>query len=121
MEDLESKMASILGDPQMMQKIQAMAQSLGAQATDTPQAAPPADSQAVSQTVSQDTAGGFPDLGTLQKISGLMGKSQIDGNQRSLLRALSPYVNPQRIQKLERAMRAAKMAGMASALLKSGR
>jgi hypothetical protein len=60
------------------------------------------------------------DLGMLQKISGLAGQSGIDKDQRSLLHALSPYLSQERINKLEKAMRAAKMARMATALMNSG-
>ena len=57
----------------------------------------------------------------IQKLSGLAGQSNIDKNQRTLLTALSPYLSRERIYKLEKAMRAAKMANMASAFLgKSG-
>ena len=108
MDDMESKMASILGNPQMMEQIQKLAQSFDTQ-----------NSGGSSQERPQQAASpeSFPDLGIIQKISGLMGKSQINSNQKSLLNALAPYVNSQRIRRLERAMRAAKMASMASALL----
>ena len=116
MENMESKMASILGNPQMMEKIQALAQSFGAEEA----SAPPPDTppEPTSQSASP-----FPelDLGMIQKISGLIGKSQIDPNQQSLLRALAPFINAQRVQKLERAMRAAKMANLASALFRGGK
>ena len=61
----------------------------------------------------------FPniDLSMVQKLSGLAGQSNIDANQRTLLKALTPYLKRDRISKLERAMRAAKMANMASAFL----
>ena len=118
MEDMESKLASILGNPQMMEKIQALAQSFGEQ--ESPEQ--PAEVQDSSVPVFSESSG-FPelDLGMIQKITGLMGKSQIDSDQKSLLRALSPYINSQRITRLERAMRAARMAGMASNLFKGGR
>ena len=45
---------------------------------------------------------------------------RVDQEQQELLHALSPFLSQSRIGKLERAMRAAKMAGFASALLKSG-
>ena len=115
MDDMESKMASILGNPQMMEQIQKLAQSFGSQNPSPGEQA----SQASVSSAGSDFSG--LDLGMIQKISGLMGKSQIDSNQKSLLNALAPYVSSQRISRLERAMRAAKMAGMASALLKSGR
>ena len=104
MEDLESKIGSILENPQLMQQIMSLAQSLG---QDTPQQS----SQEQASNVSE------PDLQLLQKLSGLAGQSNIDKNQKNLLSALSPYLSRQRITKLENAMRAAKMARLASTFL----
>lgn len=102
MDDLESKLGAVLENPQMMEKIMSLAQSLG-QAS--PQEAPPAD------TTPQ------VDLQLLQKLTGLAGQSSIDSNQKNLLAALGPYLNRKRISKLEKAMRAAKMAKLASSFL----
>lgn len=114
MDDMQNQMNAILGNPEMMQKIMAMAQSLGQSQPDKQEPSPP----------KQESAGvPFPDidLSMVQKLSGLAGQSNIDSNQRTLLKALTPYLNRERISKLERAMRAAKMANMASAFLgKSG-
>lgn len=112
MEDMQNQMNAILGNPEMMQKIMAMAQTLGQGQNETK--APP----------KQETPGfSLPDidLSMVQKLSGLAGQSNIDNNQRTLLKALTPYLSRERISKLERAMRAAKMANMASSFLgKSG-
>lgn len=107
MSEMEDKLNTVLNNPQMMQQIMAMAQSMGAppQKEDNP---PKADPLAEI------------DLGLLQKLSGLAGQSSIDKNQRSLLHALGPYLSRERISKLEKAMRAAKMARMASSLMGSG-
>lgn len=102
MEDLESKLGAVLQNPQMMEQIMSLAQSLG-QAS--PQEAPSADN--TPQV----------DLQLLQKLSGLAGQSNIDSNQKNLLAALGPYLNRKRISKLEKAMRAAKMAKLASTFL----
>lgn len=103
MDELESKLGAILGDPEMMGKIMAFAQNLGQQEAPKTEASPPKESTA------------FPDIdiSMLQKISSLAGKGSIDQNQKMLLQALRPYLSGARISKLERAMRAAKMAGMA--------
>ncbi len=110
MEDMQNQMNAILGNPEMMQKIMAMAQSLNESPPTKPENSAPA----------QET-GGFPlgdiDLSMVQQLSGLSGKAGIDNNQRSLLQALSPYLSNQRIHKLEKAMRAAKMANIASGFL----
>ena len=64
----------------------------------------------------------MPDIDPVMigKIMNIAGKARIDNNQKSLLHALEPYLTQQRLQKLEKAMRAAKLAGAASAILGSG-
>lgn len=100
MDELESKLGSILGNPEMMEKIMSFAQNIG-QTEPKREASPPQPEI---------------DLSMIQKLSSLAGQSNIDKNQRTLLNALRPYVNAVRLGKLERAMRAAKMASMAGIL-----
>lgn len=104
--NLEEKLGAILSDPDMMQKLQAMAQSLS-------QSPPPQQCQP-EQTAPQI------DLSMLQKLSGLAGQTGIDKNQQTLLAALTPYLPQNRVSRLEKAMRAAKMAKLASGFLGSG-
>ena len=105
MDELENKLGAILGNPEMMEKIMSFAQSMGQSAPNSDPPPKPASAP-------------FPeiDMGMLQKLSGLAGQSQIDQNQQSLLGTLRPYLNQVRISKLERAMRAAKMASLAGIL-----
>lgn len=110
MDDMQNQMNAILGNPEMMQKIMAMAQSLGQAQPGNP------DPESPKQETEGNTFSNI-DLSMVQKLSGLAGQSNIDNNQRTLLKALTPYLNRERIAKLERAMRAAKMANMASAFL----
>ena len=105
MEDFESRLGQILGNPEMMGKIMAMAQSFGSQET-APEPPPQPEMPDV-------------DLATIQKLTGLMGKAGVDSRQKALLAALSPYISNNRIQKLEKAMRAAKLAGVATSFLGS--
>jgi len=100
MEDMESKLGAILNNPQMMEQIMSLAQNLGGE-----QAAPPPPAQESLPEI---------DFATVQKLTSLIGKTGIDSKQRALLQALGPYLSSQRIYKLEKAMRAAKLAGMAS-------
>lgn len=97
MSSLEESLSQVLGDPQMMQKIMSLAQSLGQQ----PQEQPPVQEP-------------LPDL---QKLAGLANLAAVDKDQQALLHALGPYISRQRQRKLERAMRAAKMATAASSML----
>lgn len=108
MEDLESKLGAVLSNPQMMEQIMALAQSLG-------QSSP--QEQPVPQQPPRENPMPQMDMQLLQKLSGLAGQSNIDANQRNLLSALGPYLHRNRISKLEKAMRAAKMAKLASTFL----
>lgn len=110
MDDMQNQMNAILGNPEMMQKIMAMAQSLNqSQPHRAEESPPPRESPGFS----------LPDIdpSMIQKLSGLAGQSNIDANQKSLLSALKPYLSRERIVKLEKAMRAAKMANLASSFL----
>lgn len=103
MDEMQEKLGAILNDPQMMQKLQAMAQSL--------QSAPPSQAKA-------ESGPGFPDLdlGMVQRLSSLASHSRIDKREQALLRALGAYLSKERISKLEKAMKAAKLAKLATSL-----
>ena len=106
MEDLENKLGAILNNPEMMQKIMALAQNLGG--SDNAPPPPP-----------QQSAPGIPDIdiSMIQRLSGFAKNAAVDPNQQTLLHALSPYLSNQRVSRLERAMRAAKMASFATSFL----
>lgn len=100
MADMESQLGAILGNPQMMEQIMALAQNFQSAPAEQPPPPPEAPPEI--------------DFAMVQKIGSLIGKTGIDSHQKNLLSALAPYLSAQRIQKLEKAMRAAKLAGMAS-------
>ena len=107
MEDFENKLGQILGNPEMMGRIMAMAQSFGSQ---EPSPEPQPEPEASLPEV---------DLAALQKLTGLMGKAGVDSRQKALLSALTPYISGSRVRKLEKAMRAARLAGVATSFLGS--
>ena len=104
MSEMEDKLNSILSNPAMMQQIMSMAQSMG-QEEPKNQSASPLDA--------------FPDIdiGMIKRLSGLAQNTGVDKNQQVLLNALCPYLSRERISKLERAMRAAKMAKLATGIM----
>ena len=112
MAEMEDKLGSILNNPQMMQQIMSMAQSLS-------QAAP---QEQKKEAPPQEPGLSLPDIdfSAIQKLSGLSSQGGIDKEQQALLHALRPYLSRERVTKLEKAMRAAKMAKFASAFLNSG-
>ena len=105
MDNLEQQLGAVMGNPEMMEKIMAMAQALGTSSPEPQEASPPPPP--------------MPDIdiGLLKKLSGLAGQGSIDQDQQALLKALGPYLTSRRIHKLENAMRAAKMARLAAATL----
>lgn len=113
MDDIENKLGAILGDPQMMAKIMSMAQQLGGGPPEPPPPPPPP-----KEAPPMNLQG--LDIGALTKIAGLASAAGIDKNEKALLGALSAYLSNERISKLEKAMRAAKLAGIASTFLGSG-
>ena len=110
MSELEERLNSLLGNPQLMQQIASMAQAMSNESQKQPpeQKAPP---EAFVPAI---------DPKLLQTMAQTMGQTGIDGNQKTLLQALSPYLSPHRVRKLERAMQAARLAGAASAFLNAG-
>lgn len=115
MSEMEEKLGAILSNPQMMQQIMSMAQAMSpppepqGRPEQPPEPAPPAPAPPA-----------LPDFSVMQKLAGMTRQSGIDKNQQALLRALSPYISRERSAKLEKAMRAAKMARLASAFLNAG-
>ncbi len=106
MEGMEEKLGAILGNPQLMQQIMAMSQALGQSQEKAPEPKQPEPPPI--------------DPAMLQKLGSLAGKSSIDSNEQALLKALGPYLSRTKVSKLEKAMRAAKMARLASTFLGSG-
>lgn len=108
MDDLQAQLGAILGNPDMMSQIMAMAQQLGNAVPDAPPPPPPAP---------QESPLGDLDVSAIARVAGLAGQAGIDRNQKALLVALDPYLSQERIRRLEKAMRAAKIAGIASSVL----
>lgn len=98
MSEFEDRLNSILNDPAQMDRITAMAKSLmGSGEPEPPRKA---------------AVGGLEglDLGRVMKTLGVGAESD---NKGALLEAMKPYLSPHRREKLDRAMKLAKMIGMA--------
>lgn len=113
MSEMEEKLGAILNNPQMMQQIMTMAQAMNA-------SSPPQESPQKSQEMVSSPQFPSIDPRMLRSLAGMAQNSGVDQNQQSLLKALRPYLSQNRVNKLERAMRAAKMAGLASNFLNAG-
>lgn len=114
MDEMEAKLGAIFSNPEMMSQIMSMAQKLGG-GDSVPPSPPPSPPPMPTELLPAGL-----DMATLSKIAGIASSASIDKNQRALLHALGPYLARERISKLEKAMRAAKLAGLATTILGSG-
>lgn len=134
MSELEDKLNSILSDPEEMSRITKLAASLmnSQQEDAAPEAAEPEErNERHDGAGNSDFDGGMPDLGNLGSLGSLgnlgnmginpgmllkMGKmfsgTQSD-DKTALLNAMKPYLADKRKDKMEKAMRIAKMVKMA--------
>ena len=97
MNEFEQRLNSILSDPQEMEKISRLAAQIMGGSED-------------SGTEPPSGGSGFPDL------KGLLGNLGQGGDKAALVRALCPYLHPDRQAKLRKALRlaeAARIAGLA--------
>ncbi|NBI79115.1 hypothetical protein D3Z39_09565 [Anaerotruncus colihominis] len=134
-DDLNSTLSAILGDPAKMEQLRQVAQSLGiGPGTGAPDAgaanaAPPAsggqsggqgggiDPNAIASilqnfqnagnggTAAASGAGAMPDLGAISKLSGILNSFNQSDKNVELLRALKPHFSPARASKIDDAVR----------------
>ena len=121
MEGLEQQLGAILNNPQMMANLMQMAQNLSSANPPQPQAPPQPEAPQPSPAAHAGSFADFPiDIGMLQRIGAMAQNTGIDSQQKNLLSALTPYLHDDRISRLEKAMRAAKLARFAASAF-SGR
>ena len=107
MDELEERIGRVLNDPEQMERLSSLAQSLlgGGSAEEAPPVQMPA-------------AGGMPDAAMLQRLGRLMSASSAsDGREQALLAAMTPYLSEKRRAKMDRAMQLAHMAKLAQLAL----
>ena len=101
MSEFEEKLHAILSDPVEMERISRLASELmGGGLTDA----------------AQPAANEGPDGVLLRRLSGLLGGAG-GGDKAALLSALSPYLRPERMARLQRALRLAGMLRLAGTAL----
>ena len=118
MAELDEKLAAMMADPNIMAQVAAMAKSLGMAPPgpgETPPEGPPKPPEGPEKPPAPPPS---PDV--LQRLAAMAGQSALDENRRRLLHALRPYVRPERLARLENAMRTAQLAGAATAMLEGG-
>lgn len=98
MSELEDRINSVLNDPEQMARIAGLAQSLmGGEAAPQP-----------------------PEGFDPEKLRSLLSAAGSGDDKRQLLRAMEPWLSPARREKLERALKLARLAGVARLALEEG-
>lgn len=112
MESFEEKLGQLLSNPDAMQQIMSLAQSLGG--TQSP--SPPFPSAPPVNTVPPEVPGTNPEQ-LMRTIMQLTGKAKADPRQMALLQAIKPFLTAERAQTIDRAVRVAQISRMAGAAL----
>lgn len=97
MDELESRLGSVLGDPQQMEKITKLAQSI-------------LSGTGGNESAPNSEISGF-DPAMLGRLAGLMNRE--GGKEEKMLEAMSPYLSEKRRGKMNRALKIAKLARIA--------
>lgn len=103
MAEFDDKLNAILGNPEIMGQIMSMASSMSQQ-----QASPAPPPQ------TQSSPGFSMDPAAMQGIMDLMRNTQPDPRQQNLLKALHGFLPDDRLDRLEKAMQASRIARYAS-------
>ncbi|MCQ2440998.1 MAG: hypothetical protein MJ076_03770 [Clostridia bacterium] len=116
MDELSSKLAEILNDPESMGRVKKMAESLLAQ----PQENEPVKNQSDITTMLQGD--GMPDIKDMQKIMQILShlKSAGNNNRTALLLALKPNLSEPKREKVDTAIKILKLIEILPFLKESG-
>ena len=101
MNELEEQINRVLNDPEQLEQITRLARSfMGGEETQTPEPS------------------SLPEAETLSRLRGLLDIG--GGRERALIEAMKPYLSEKRRVKLDKAMRLARLAGLAGRALGEG-
>ena len=110
---LEQAIGALLHDPEQMQTIVSFARSLGL----SPPEAPPKQAAPMPR---QEPPPSPPPASSNEALGALLQKAgTLDKRQENLLNALKPFLKPERREKIDRAMQAARLSRLAGAALRS--
>lgn len=126
MDGMEQKLGAILSDPSSMSKIMELAKGLGLNPPSSSEAVPTAQSNSeptdnVEQSAPSAPPTASPVLPTAASLGSLLsafGGNVPDDKQTTLLKALRPYLRPERRDRLDRAVQTARMVKAAKQAMK---
>lgn len=123
MDDLFGSMQKILSDPESMQQLQELAQLLkeddDSNNNSNNMSQKSSDVNTTEDSSAKDTGGLGLDIGSLMKVSQLMGSTERN-DDTALLLALKPHLKAERQKKVDKAIKLMKMLSIWSLLKESG-
>ena len=119
MAEFDEKLNQILSNPDAMAQIARLAQSLNADAPPD-NASSPAPSDTASSPAPDGNMPPNADAGTVAQFLPLLQELGGDSDARRLLYALRPYLRPQKQEKVERALRFARLFRVGKRFLSQG-
>ena len=109
-DELGSMLESVLSDPQQMGKIAEMARSLMGGTSST--------GSQMEESAQAEKAGGSSGSNAFSVIGELLGGKQSQSRSTALLMAMRPYMRPEKQEKLDRAMKIARIVHIAGSVMK---
>lgn len=123
MDDFQQKIGEILNDPAQLAGILELAKSFGLappqDATAQGAAAPPSEAAAPPPPDFSQQAGA--DAARALDVGSFFQAAKTDNRQENLLRALRPFLKPEKREKIDRAMQIARVSQLAQSLLKDAK
>lgn len=125
MDDLEGKFSQLLSDPAKLAEVMNMAQSLMGQlgqSAPAAEAAPQASATAGAAPAPQEQAAPAVNLEQAMPSSVmtmLQQANNFDGKEAALFNALKPFLKPSRREKIDKAMRIARLSHLAGFALRN--
>ena len=116
MDGMEQKLGAILSDPASMSKIMELAKGLGLNPPGLPAAEASGPAQPEPKPSLPDLP--LPQAAALGSLLSAMGGQGPDDKQTALLKALRPYLRPERQDRLDRAIQTARMVKAAKQAMK---
>lgn len=117
MSEFEDKINAILGNPAEMEKITKLAaQIMGVSENGAASSSPEATQEPPPEAPGLDLGGIDPEL--FGKIGRLLSQTGGGSDKTALLRAMGPYLSQDRRERMEKAMRFAKIAKLAGAAIR---
>lgn len=121
MDDVMGKIGELLSDEESVRQLSELAQMLMGNSTSLPESEE--NSDVTEETVSSDSSSsenGFPDIGSLMKITGLMSSVLHNDKNAELLLALRPHLKEEKQKKIDKAIKLLKVIAIWKMAKESG-